>query len=115
MDVVFDTLKRKMSGQNKKGKQPQPRPQQTYNTRKVTRDRQLKAAEMAQREAISGELQVETLSNGAAENFQGGARPKTVSMDPKVLFKPSTGLIPVQDGFEGPVSLLAKNVESYTR
>ena len=116
MDVVFDTLKRKMSGQNKKGKQqPQPRPRQTYNTRRVARDRQLKAAEMAQREAILGELQVETLSNGAAESFQGGARPKTVSMDPKILFKPSTGLIPVQDGFEGPVALLAKNVESYAR
>ena len=115
MDIVFDTLKRKMSGQNKKGKQPQPRPRQTYNTRSVKRDRQLKAAEMVQREAILGELQVETLSNGAAESFQGGARPKTVSMDPKILFKPSTGLIPVQDGFEGPVALLAKNVESYAR
>ena len=42
MDIVFDTLKRKMSGQNKKGKQPQPRPRQTYNTRSVKRDRQLK-------------------------------------------------------------------------
>ena len=116
MDVVFDTLKRKMSGQNKKGKQqPQPRPRQTYNTRRVARDRQLKAAEMAQREAILGELQVETLSNGAGENFHGGARPKTVSMDPKILFQPSTGLIPTQDGSEGPVSLPAKNVESYTR
>ena len=116
MDVVFDTLKRKMSGQNKKGKQqPQPRPRQTYNTRRVARDRQLKAAEMAQREAILGELQVETLSNGAGENFHGGARPKTVSMDPKILFQPSTGLIPAQDGSEGPVSLPAKNVESYTR
>ena len=115
MDIVFDTLKRKMSGQNKKGKQPQPRPRQTYNTRSVKRDRQLKAAEMVQREAILGELQVETLGNGAAESFQGGARPKTVSMDPKILFQPSTGLLPVQDGFEGPVSLPAKNVESYTR
>ena len=115
MDIVFDTLKRKMSGQNKKGKQPQPRPRQTYNTRSVKRDRQLKAAEMVQREAILGELQVETLSNGAGENFHGGARPKTVSMDPKILFQPSTGLIPTQDGSEGPVSLPAKNVESYTR
>ena len=115
MDIVFDTLKRKMSGQNKKGKQPQPRPRQIYNTRSVKRDRQLKAAEMVQREAMLGELQVETLGNGAAESFQGGARPKTVSMDPKILFQPSPGLLPVQDGFEGPVSLPAKSVESYTR
>ena len=69
--TVLEAIKKKMSGQNReKSKQPQLQHLPVYNTRRVTRERELEMAKLAQREARSGELQVDTSSNLEALNFE---------------------------------------------
>ena len=106
MDSFFDSLKKKMSRQYNKGKEPQPHQRPVYNTRQAERQfrqRQMDLSReaLAHREAVLSELRGETPGNSEARNSYGGARPKTVSMDPKDLFR---GHNPVQE--EAPPSSL---------
>ena len=113
MDSFFDSLKKKMSRQYNKGKEPQPQPRPVYNTRKAEREfreRQMNLSReaLAHREAVLSELRGETSRNSEARNSHGGARSKTVSMDTRDLFR---GHNPVQE--EAPPSLPAVDLNHF--
>ena len=85
MDSFFDSLKKKMSRQYNKGKQPQPHPRPVYNTRQAERQfrqRQMDLSReaLAHREAMLSELRGDTSRNSEAMNSHGGARPKEVML-----------------------------------
>ena len=102
-----------MSKRYNKGEQPHPAPRPVYNTRQAERQfrqRQMDLSReaLAHREAVLSELRGETSRNSEARNSHGGARPKTVSMDPRDLFR---GHNPVQE--EAPLSLPAVDLNHF--